>query len=208
MGRRAKEPLSSHLREKCFKQDESQAICANPWAALAWKSLDPGVRFRGQTGDVANCCTPRAAPNGAVLVCPVSGTQGKPLEFQTVKALLTEAALRRIVTSSYRFCPEPACDVVYFDETGHTYVKTDVRVPVWQKEPFGERMICYCFGENETDIRREFETTGGSDAVERVRKHIEAGRCACEVRNPRGVCCLGDIGAAVARVRATAGAVE
>ncbi len=125
-----------------------------------------------------------------------------------MKALLTEEALRRVVTSPHRFCPEPTCEVVYFDEVGHTFVKTDVRVPVWQKEPFGERMICYCFDENERDIRREVETTGGSEAVARVRAHIEAGRCACELRNPRGVCCLGDIGAAVTRVKASVGAVE
>ena len=157
---------------------------------------------------MANCCARRAASNGAVQACPASGTQGKPVELQTVKALLTEAALRRVAVSSHHFCPEPACDVVYFDETGHTYTRADVRVRVWQKEPFGERTICYCFGENETDIRRELETTGGSDAVERVRRHIEAGRCACELRNPRGVCCLGDIGAAVTRVKASVGAAE
>jgi hypothetical protein len=93
--------------------------------------------------------------------------------------------------------------VVYFDEAGRTYAKADIRVPVWQKEPFGARMVCYCLGENEEDIRAEIETTGDSEAVERVRRHVDAGRCACEVRNPRGVCCLGDVGAAVTRVAAT-----
>lgn len=132
--------------------------------------------------------------------CPVSGTKGKPVELQTVKALLTEEALRRVTTSSYRFCPEPTCQVVYFDEAGHTYSRADIRVPVWQKEPFGARMICYCFGENEADIRAEMDATGNSEAAERVRAHIEAGRCACEVRNPRGVCCLGDVAEAVKRV--------
>ena len=61
-------------------------------------------------------------------------------------------------------------------------------------------MMCYCFGENEADIRTEIEATGHSEAVQRVRAHIEAGRCACEVRNPRGVCCLGDIAATVKRL--------
>jgi hypothetical protein len=26
-----------------------------------------------------------------------------------------------------------------------------------------------------------------------VRRHIEDRRCACDVRNPRGACCLGDL---------------
>jgi len=55
--------------------------------------------------------------------------------------------------SLHRFCPNTDCDVVYFDAAGSLYTRTDVRVPVWQKEPFGERMVCYCFGETEADIR-------------------------------------------------------
>jgi hypothetical protein len=129
----------------------------------------------------------------------VSGTKGKPVELQTVKALLTGRALRRLSVSAHRFCPDPDCEVVYFDAVGDRYTKDDVRVPVWQKESFGRGMVCYCFGENEADIRAETERLGRSDAVERVRRHIEAGRCACEVRNPRGVCCLGDVTAAVKR---------
>jgi len=60
--------------------------------------------------------------------------------------------------------------------------------------------LCYCFGESEASIRAEIEATGRSAAVERIREHIAAGRCACEIRNPRGACCLGDVTAAVKRV--------
>ena len=92
---------------------------------------------------------------------------------------------------------------MYFTDAGHTYEKRDIRVLVWQKEPAGERLLCYCFGEDEAGIRNEIEATGTSQAVERVRAHIQAGRCACEVRNPRGSCCLGDLGAAAKRITAT-----
>jgi hypothetical protein len=40
---------------------------------------------------------------------------------------------------------------------------------------------------------REVEDSGRSGAIERVRAHIADRRCACDVRNPRGVCCLGDL---------------
>lgn len=149
---------------------------------------------------MSKCCQVLASEPQAVILCPVSCTTGKPVELQTVKALLTEHALRRVSTSEHRFCPHPECDVVYFDVAGNQYTKADVRVAVWQKEPCGERTVCYCFGENEACIRREIESRGASDAVGRVRRHIEANRCACEVRNPRGVCCLGDVTAAVKRV--------
>ena len=143
---------------------------------------------------MSDCCDVGTAPaSQAESVCPISGTRGLRVDVLTVKALLTTEALGRLSAGSHRFCPDAACEVVYFNESGQCFTRTDVRVPVWQKEPAGRRVICYCFGENDADIRREVECLGRSDAVERVRQHIQAGRCACEVRNPRGVCCLGDL---------------
>jgi len=152
---------------------------------------------------MSNCCCPPTAQGGGACVCPASRTVGKAVETQTVKALLTDQALRRLTASNqHHFCADPACDIVYFDGAGAVYRRTDVRVPVWQKEPFGRRVVCYCFGESEDRIRMEIRATGRSTAVERIRAHISAGRCACEVRNPRGACCLGEVVAAVTRVAA------
>ena len=123
----------------------------------------------------------------------------------TVKALLTETALRRLSCGEYRFCADAGCDVVYFGANGQPFTTADVRAPVWQKLAFGDRPICYCFGESEGSIREEREAGGASTAVDRVRAHIGAGRCACEVRNPRGACCLGDLIAAVRRVEESVG---
>jgi hypothetical protein len=133
--------------------------------------------------------------------CSCCESKGQPVDLITVKVLLTEAALRRIGQGPYRFCSASDCDVVYFAADGETFRKTDIRVAVWQKEPPGARMICYCFGENEADISDELRRTGASAAATRVRDDIAAGRCACEVRNPRGVCCLGDVTQAVERMR-------
>jgi hypothetical protein len=158
---------------------------------------------------MSQCCCPVPAdtqPNTSV--CPASGTAGAPVDLMTVKALLTTDALSRLRVIDHRFCSEPSCDVVYFDASGGCYRRGDIRVPVWQKEPFGARLVCYCFGETEATIRQEIETTGSSRAVDRVREHIAAKRCACEVRNPRGACCLGDLIAAVKRVDASVDAIE
>ena len=134
------------------------------------------------------------------MACRSCGTSGKPVEPLTVKALLTVAALARYEHAAYRFCPDAACSVVYFAENGTTFNIGDVRDRVWQKDSPGCRTLCYCFGENEADIAAEIERTGHSAAVQRVRAHIAAKRCACEIRNPRGSCCLGDLLAAVERL--------
>jgi hypothetical protein len=122
------------------------------------------------------------------------------VQRQTVKALLTAVALRRVEPTHYRFCSNPACDVVYFGDTGDRFDTHDLRVPVWHKEPLGARLLCYCFGETEAIIRTELLEHGRSDVIDRIRAHIRAQRCACDIRNPRGVCCLGDAIAVVTRV--------
>ena len=148
---------------------------------------------------MSDCCPPRPVDPAEQPTCPKSGIMGQVVDLNTVKALLTEEALTRISGAPHRFCPDPSCDIVYFT-AGDTFTVRNVRVPVWQKEPSGARMVCYCFGENESDIAREIIEHGRSGALERVREHIAAGRCACELRNPRGVCCLGDVAAAVKRI--------
>lgn len=144
------------------------------------------------------CCP----PDGPAKCCPECGERATLVDTVTVKALLTPIALTRLGPGSFRFCATPGCDVVYFAD-GEQYLCADVRVPVWQKEPSGDRTVCYCFGENEAGIQREITTTGTSGAPSRIRDHLTAKRCACEVHNPRGVCCLGDVIATVVRLQAS-----
>jgi len=148
------------------------------------------------------CCSPKEATGFQSAACRACQSHGQPVDELTIKALLTEQALRRFEPGSYRFCSDAFCDVVYFSEGGTIFTKPDVRVPIWQKEPPGLRMVCYCFDETESAIARELRDAGVSHAVDRVRAHIAAHRCACEVRNPRGACCLGDVIAAVNRAQA------
>lgn len=149
---------------------------------------------------MADCCCP---PPVALTTrtCPGCAARTLAVDLTTIKALLVPEALARVEMVTFRFCPEPACSTVYASDTGQCFHVTDVREPVWQKLPPGDRTLCYCFGENERDLRREIEAHGSSDVVARVRAHIAERRCACEVRNPRGTCCLGDLVAAVARLQ-------
>lgn len=151
---------------------------------------------------MSNCCAADGRES-TVARCPQSGSAGNPVDLQTVKALLTETALGNLEPGDYRFCADARCDVVYFNAAGSRFGTEDLRVPVWQKLPSGSRPLCYCFGESETSIRAEIELNGRSSAADRIREHITAGRCACDVRNPRGKCCLGDVIAAMKRAQST-----
>jgi len=144
------------------------------------------------------CDSPGAEPGArACATCTVRGT---PVQLQTVKALLTEVALRRVQLTHHGFCANPTCETVYFGDAGDQFGTDEIRVPVWQKQPSGERLLCYCFGETESGIRSELSEHGRTDVVARIREYIAAQRCACDIRNPRGACCLGDVIAAVKRI--------
>jgi hypothetical protein len=139
-----------------------------------------------------------AEPGGRA--CASCSERGAPVQLQTVKALLTEVALRRVQLTHYRFCANPACETVYFGDAGDRFGIDDIRVPVWQKQTSDARLLCYCFGETESGIRSEILERGRTDVVARIHDHVAAQRCACDIRNPRGACCLGDVVAAVKRI--------
>ncbi len=164
--------------------------------------LDSGVHSRGDTVPVSSCCAGKSHESISSRY-PQSKSAGVAVDRRTVKALLTEDALARLEPTNYRFCADACCDVVYFSDTGSRFRTSDLRVAVWQKLPRGNRPMCYCFGESEASIRAEIERIGRSLAVQRVREHIRAERCACDIRNPRDACCLGDVMAAVKRLEST-----
>src|SRR5438034_6449262 len=86
------------------------------------------------------------------------------------------------------------CDVVYFPSNPEApaFSRNDLLVRVGAKESDEEASVCYCFGVSRRHIREEVEAAGGSSVAEKIKAEIQAGRCACEVKNPSGKCCLGD----------------
>jgi hypothetical protein len=110
--------------------------------------------------------------------------------------LLRSEALARLTAPEHRFCPGAECPVVYFGQD-EIFDRDDVMVPVFQKEPSGHRTVCYCFAISEDDVRSEIVASGRSMAAERIAGLVSADRCACEVRNPQGSCCLGNVAAAI-----------
>lgn len=145
---------------------------------------------------VSECCCPEPAV-ATKAACPSCRQAAGRVDATTVKALLTAEALARINLAAFYFCSSEACDTVYFSDAGQVFRTVDVTVEVWHKQPAGDRTFCYCFGENESAMRAELESSGRIGAIERVRHHIAERRCACDIRNPRGACCLGDLSAAV-----------
>ena len=127
--------------------------------------------------------------------CPACGTGGKPVKPLTLRSLL-QPSLRPQVRDqeTYRFCPSPDCDLVYYGADGsQVFTRQDLTVRVGLKERNSPRPLCYCFGHSAESIREEWARTGKTTVVEAIRAELKAGGCRCEATNPTGGCCLGDV---------------
>jgi hypothetical protein len=145
---------------------------------------------------MSDCCSvdARTGTAPAVMACPVNGTRSKHVDMLTVKSLVRQLPLR-MPNTQYYFCEAPDCDVVYFpfDAQAPTFRREHLLVRVGAKEKTDPIPVCYCFGFTRKDIQDEIVETGHSKVAERITQEVKAGNCACEVKNPSGKCCLGDV---------------
>lgn len=139
--------------------------------------------------------------------CPVSGTRSKQVAALTIRSLVRRLPFE-MPPAQYYFCDAPGCDVVYFPSHGHapTFRRSDLLIRIGVKETEEPLPVCYCFGITRNQIQQEIRSTGKSMAAERVSAEVKAGNCACEVKNPSGKCCLGDIARAVKLAQESASA--
>ena len=159
------------------------------------------------TADATACCTAPGIANvstnqPAGLTCPRCGVRGKSVDTQTLKAMLA-ISLAVIRPVEYRFCRTVQCPIVYFSSDGlQTFTERALRERVYQKHPDDDAVfVCYCFRHTPGAIRAELWVSRVSTTVERVNAGIATGQCACDIRNPQGNCCLGNVATTVKRIK-------
>lgn len=149
-----------------------------------------------------DCCQAQAErqKHRSRLLCRQCGSEGQPVDRTTIDALLKPESLSQVSGSQYMFCASPNCPVVYYAADGTQFKKEQIRVRVGFKETEDPIPLCYCFDVTECMIREEIQRTGRSTAESRIRAEVKAGTCRCEVENPSGRCCLGEVIRAEKRV--------
>ena len=134
-------------------------------------------------------------------LCPECGRKGQSVPTETVRHIVKATLIRQIGNQVYKFCRTPTCSIVYYvPNGGPSYKKGDLRVRVGLKETEDPVWVCYCFDISEKQIQEEMEPAGQSTASRRIRKEVEAGNCECEIKNPSGRCCLGEVRAVEKRL--------
>src|SRR5882724_1566564 len=149
---------------------------------------------------MSNCCETTkegtcSLPTGKPEICPSCGKKGKPVAVLTVKSLVRDHT-RAPASVCYSFCRTFDCEVVYFSDQS-VFTKPDVKVRVGIKETADPIPLCYCFDYSRGNIRRDIKVAGMTSVLEEIKAEVQGGFCACEVKNPSGTCCLGDITRAI-----------
>lgn len=144
---------------------------------------------------MTDCCNGASAAcgSGETRPCASCHRSGNSVTYRTMEALVRPEDRAGLTSEAYRFCETPTCPVVYYSNDGMQVLKHQLRVRVGLKETEDPISVCYCFNVTERMIREEIERTGHSTASTRIRAEVKDGNCCCEVENPSGRCCLGDV---------------
>ncbi len=134
--------------------------------------------------------------------CRECGEIGRVVARQTVVHHVKSEKLSSVGDDEYKFCSSAKCLVVYYAASGQTFMVDDMRELVASKTTGDARPLCYCFGFTEGFARREIMQTGESSVAKQVSRFIKEKVCSCEIRNPSGVCCLGEINKTLKRLAA------
>lgn len=131
--------------------------------------------------------------------CPSCQQSTRPVGAETLDALLTADGREAAgATDGYRFCKTESCPVVYVRPEDGRVLEADVlRVEVFQKSTNPERHACYCFNHTVASLQTEVARTGESKVPKEITDACRAGLDRCEVTNPQGTCCLGNVRAVV-----------
>ncbi|REK76916.1 putative iron-sulfur cluster-binding metallochaperone [Paenibacillus paeoniae] len=138
-----------------------------------------------------SCCQTSTEKLTTPLQCPVCHKKGRKIQLITIKALLQPTALETIHPDlTYAFCANSSCEVVYFSDK-QTLRKDTLKVSVYQKDNAFDVPVCYCFGWTRERLAKAVQQY--HHPIEQIQQQVQANRCGCEINNPQGACCLGNV---------------
>jgi hypothetical protein len=165
------------------------SCCTQPLEAIADNNHKNGE----------DCClVNEKASAPAKAACPVCGTLARRVQRRTVAHLVEPEKREGIRNVQYYYCMKQSCEVVYYsNENVPFFTADDVEVKVYAKDSGDDVPVCYCFDWTRGRIKQQIIETGKSSAALEIAGEVKAGNCVCDVKNPKGQCCLGDVNAFV-----------
>ena len=138
----------------------------------------------------------------APLGCPSCRDGGRVVEHRTMLQTLKPDRFEQLGNHKFHFCQTPTCPVIYYSTDSEVaFSADDLRVEVGLKRQGDpSALVCYCFGYTEGMIADDLRASGETVIPHKITELTRIGICACEVRNPAGMCCLGQVSKAVKRL--------
>lgn len=116
------------------------------------------------------------------------GGLGVTVGATTLAAQLSSEAAALLIGHTF-YCPNPACEVAYFDAGGSCVLRAEQRRRSWPKEP--DAPACSCFGVDERSIAAWATAPGAPDkaAMRALLARIEGPEAQCATCAPDGGPC-------------------
>jgi len=145
-----------------------------------------------------NCCTPQPKSK---IECPQCHEKAKGVLGKTVEHLLTDEAKKNLMCfNGFYYCKTPTCQVIYF-RNNEIMTQKELSVVVGLKKGAASNTVCYCFDWTKDKIKSELEAKEKTIAIEDIKSKMENPGCSCEILNPSGGCCLGDVSKAIKDIK-------
>jgi len=149
------------------------------------------LNFKLKKEETIGCCSVQAKGKVA---CPKCKVLAKGVLGKTVENLLTQETKSTFSCfEGFHFCKTATCEVVYFRDE-YIVTQKEMSVVVGHKEGAIPATVCYCFDWTKEKIKAEIDATGNSTALDDIKEKMECIGCSCELLNPSGGCCLGNVG--------------
>ncbi len=116
------------------------------------------------------------------------GGRGVSVTEFTLRAHVGEEAVRELRGELF-LCPDPHCDVAYFDAAHGRLTVDRLRAHGWPKDP--DAPVCPCVGVTENDVE-DFARDGRTDLMRAFLARTEGPEARCLARRLDGQSCVTD----------------
>jgi len=128
----------------------------------------------------------KTAPDDHSPDCPVCHRPGQKVKDITIRSLVKEENLNRLVDAEYFLCLSGDCPAAYYTGAGTHFTKDDLTVPIWYKEK-SPVPVCYCKGVTDEVILDHVVNRRCCTSLAEIKAHTGANNGgACLTKNPTG----------------------
>ncbi|MCH7763373.1 MAG: hypothetical protein IIB95_06475 [Candidatus Marinimicrobia bacterium] len=144
---------------------------------------------------MSDCCSvSHTETKSTEIKCPSCDQKGKQVDLLTIRSITRRDFPHYGELTKGFLCLNPDdATVYYFSNLDFIVNQDDVVTDIGFKTNSNTKTVCYCFRHTKHDIIDDYLKHGKSNIENDVRQKVKDKQCTCEVSNPKGKCCLGDI---------------